>query len=588
MFQIKNEIQESFFSSILENQVTILRGDTGSGKSTNSMIWLVQEGFSIVSAQPRIINTHSLHEYCSRSIDCGFINGDRSTNTSAPGLFVTTGILQAKLLDPTFEPDFVAIDECHEFSQQQELCLALIKKRFESGWKTKLLIVSATLNDDEISSYFDGFTVGNVHMGGVKFPITEKHINNTEIMSVIKSHLIQGHRILMFLSGKPEIAEWEERIKRKQSVSEQCNNPEDEWNFEFKITPAHSEVENITNTIKDHGVPEIILSTDICAAGVTPENLQVVIDLGERKQVEETAGIWGLRPVECSRAELDQRKGRTGRVCPGWYYLASRTPYSERRQYPIPEIQRQNIQKLELDVRTVQQSCNNLSFVHQPNEDQVEQAINILSKWDLLDESGITDLGRQVARLPIDVNLARMLLEAQSLGCTRTVILATSIMAVGRFLNCPVSIVSDVRDCEIGALMQAYKKFINDHEARNSYRESLIKKNLFAIRDRVSKLEQVVKVSLSPDKNPDKYKQALATTMRRFKCTGTNTFGVAFRCPETGVIMNAERGSVVTCEYGDEVLGTPKIIKPRNGAREFTLLTMISKLEKESELTVSV
>jgi HrpA-like RNA helicase len=565
---------DNFVSKVLQNQITILRGDTGSGKSTNSMIQLVNASYRVVSAQPRIINTYSLHEYCSKSCKVGYRNGNNQLNTTAPGQFVTTGILVNMLLDPNFEPNFVAIDECHEFSQQQELCLALIKQRLANGWKTRVLIVSATLNDDEINSYFDGYSIGNIHMGGVKCPIVEHHLgNNKELFLSLKKHVSNGDRILIFLAGKGEIIELDHELKSYFEVEK----------INVRITHCHSEVDNIHDTIKDHGVSEIILSTDICAAGVTPENLQVVVDYGIKKEVSSVDGIWKISPTLCSQAELDQRKGRTGRTCDGTYYLVSDTSYSSRIKFPIPEIKRINVESLELSVRKINKSLRDLSFVHQPTEDAVNNAIKLLTNWNCISQDGtITNFGIEVSKLPLDTNLAVMLVKSLELGCVSTTILATSILGVGNFFKGDISVATNpVKDCDIATLMNLYKRFINNTQDRRDYQHELITKKLFQIKDNVTKLTQLISTNniVSKDSNPENYKQALATTMRKYRYVGGSRHGNNFRCMETGVIVTAERNSVVSSlNIDDEVVGIPRSIKPRNGGREFTVLTSISKL----------
>lgn len=560
-----------FVDKVLQKQVTILRGDTGSGKSTNSMIQLVNAGYRVISAQPRIINTYSLHEYCSKQCNVGYRNGNNQFNVTAPGQFVTTGILVNMLLDPAFEPDFVAIDECHEFSQQQELCLALIKQRLANGWKTRVLIVSATLNDDEINSYFNGYSIGNIHMGGVKFPITEHHLgNDRDLFLSLKKHIANGDRCLIFLAGKGEIAELDQELKSYFEIEK----------IKCRITHCHSEVDNIHDTIKDHGVAEIILSTDICAAGVTPENLQVVVDYGVKKEVSSVDGIWKISPTLCSQAELDQRKGRTGRTCNGTYYLVSDVPYSSRIKFPIPEIRRINVESLELSVRKIGKSLSDLSFVHQPSQESVANAIKLLTNWSCLDEYGnVTNFGIEVSKLPLDTNLAVMLVKSLELGCTNTTILATSIMGVGNFFKGNISVATNpVKDCDIATLMNLYKRFINNSQDRRDYQHELVSKKLFQIKDNVTKLSQLLNV-VSKDSNPENYKQALATTMRKYRYVGGSRYGNNFICLETGVIVTAERNSVVTnIEIDDQVVGIPRTIKPRNGGREFTVLTSISKL----------
>jgi HrpA-like RNA helicase len=560
-----------FVDKVLQNQITILRGDTGSGKSTNSMIQLVNAGYRVISAQPRIINTYSLHEYCSKQCKVGYRNGNNQLNTTAPGQFVTTGILVNMLLDPVFEPDFVAIDECHEFSQQQELCLALIKQRLANGWKTRVLIVSATLNDDEINSYFNSYSIGNIHMGGVKYPIHEHHLgNNTDLFLSLKKHISLGDRVLIFLAGKGEIIELDHELKSYFEIEK----------INVRITHCHSEVDNIHDTIKDHGVSEIILSTDICAAGVTPENLQVVVDYGIKKEVSSVDGIWKISPTLCSQAELDQRKGRTGRTCNGTYYLVSDTSYSSRIKFPIPEIKRINVESLELSVRKIGKSLSDLSFVHQPSDESIANAIKLLTNWNCISQDGtITNFGIEVSKLPLDTNLAVMLVKSLKLGCTNSVILATSILGVGNFFKGDISVATNpVKDCDIATLMNLYKRFINNSQDRRDYQHELVSKKLFQIKDNVTKLTQLIG-SVSKDSNPENYKVCLATTMRKYRYVGGSRYGNNFICLETGVIVTAERNSVVSSlQIDDEVVGIPRTIKPRNGGREFTVLTSISKL----------
>lgn len=568
------------FNLISSNsQFVILAGDTGSGKSTLSAVEAVkqiEDDVQFYSAQPRKINTVMLSQYCNVLADSkvfGYQNGDEtSIPSSAKGIFCTYGILVNKLQDSSFNPMFIALDELHEFSIEQELCLALIVKRVKEGTlSSKVLLVSATLSNDEIDNYLSEFKVDKIHLGGIKYPIQENVISTErQLLVKIEEHLLNKQRILVFLSGKGEIKSFKQLLSAHIAYDMETKLKD----YLFHVIEAHSQVDNLASKLEQYiGEPTLILSTDICEAGITPPALDVVVNMGKKKQVQvNSLGVNTLVEVNTSVAEDLQRKGRVGRTHPGIYYQFSTS--GDKLPYPVPAIRRESIDKVQLICRSNGLSANNLSFVHQPEINKVDEADGKLMRLECLhQDKSISDIGKKVVKLPMSVDLGRAFIEAEKNNCINELIGFIGVLEVGSPWKHgqPIKLHTDKSD-----VLNILLHLNNPDE---NYKESWINKIAKNIKLSINKLTEQFGVNHNPD-YVGKYEQVtkcLLYSFNKFEVLGYSRFGYQVQNDILGCI-SINRSSIVDVDSGDKVIGIPFVITPKNGGRAFTVLTQVSKV----------
>lgn len=561
------------------SQFVILAGDTGSGKSTRSAVEAVKSingnNVQFYSAQPRKINTVMLCQYCNVLAESklfGYQNGDEvNIPFNAKGIFCTYGILLSKLQENSFNPIYIGLDELHEFSIEQELCLALIVKRIKDGTLTsKILLVSATLSNDEIDSYLAEFAVDKIHLGGIKHPIEERTVSTErQLLMQLEQHLLNKQRILVFLSGKGEIEQFKQLINAHILYDMETKLKD----YPFHVIEAHSQVDNLAGKLEQFiGEPTLILSTDICEAGITPPSLDVVINMGKKKQVQvNSLGVNTLVEVNTSIAEDKQRKGRVGRTHPGVYYHFSTS--GDKLSYPIPAIRRESIDKVQLICRNNGLSANELAFVHQPDVSKVNNADAKLIQLECLHHDlSISDIGKKVVKLPMSVELGRAFVEAEKFDCVNELIGFIAVLEVGNpwKQGQPIKRHTDKSD-----VLNVLLHLTNPDD---NYKQSWINKIGKNIKLSIRKLTEQLGTFHTPNYQ-DKYEQVikcLLYSMKPFEVLGYSRFGYQVENEQFGCI-SINNSSIVDVDAGDTIIGIPFQITPKNGGRPFTVLTQVSK-----------
>jgi ATP-dependent helicase HrpA len=165
---------------------------------------------------------------------------------------------------------------------------------------------------------------------------------------------------------------------------------------------------------------------------VTIPDIDAVVDSGEERRTEVRDGVAGLDLAAISQADCLQRAGRAGRTRPGVYVLCSDLPLERRLQYPPAEIERSRLDQMVLRLKLAGLDATELEFFHQPDREALLAAKATLGRLGAFDEQGhVTKIGRRMSRLPVDVHLARMVVEAQRLGVLDDVLTIVACVQAG-------------------------------------------------------------------------------------------------------------------------------------------------------------
>lgn len=410
------DFYEKITKAVDENQVTIVAAETGAGKSTQIPQYLAEHGYSrVIVTQPRILAARNLcrrvrEEWAERNTeDSSEIIGyrtahERDDSGKTQILYCTDGLQLVRELTGigTLESQVLVLDEVHEWNENMEVLVAWAKKRAEEEPRFKVLIMSATFDEQSLADYFNATAV--LKIPGRHFPVKERTAK--DLLQELFTQLdTPGRNILTFLPGKSEIQAVGEALARKADAAG------------VPVLPLHSqlEAEDQQKVFGNYPNGKIILATNIAQTSITIDDIDMVVDSGLERRSEVKNGVEGLFISQTSQADCKQRAGRAGRTKPGEYVLAAFDtmpclPFEERPEYATPEILRKHIDRLTLRLASIGIDIEMLDFYHDPSKKAIKHAKYVLRALGALTLSGeVTGIGRAMERFPVESSYARML-----------------------------------------------------------------------------------------------------------------------------------------------------------------------------------
>ncbi len=415
------DFKDKICDAVDRNQVVILTAETGAGKSTQVPQYLAEHGYTrVIVTQPRILAARNLakrvrEEWAERNTeDSSEIVGYRTAHERDDSgrtriLYCTDGLQLVRELTGagTTNRQVLVLDEVHEWNENMEVLVAWAKRRAEEDPTFKVVVMSATLDDQSLAEYFNTDAV--IKVPGRHFEVTKRRGSDV-VDELFKQLEYPHHNILTFLPGKAEIQKVTEAIEEK---ARRAGVP---------IIPLHSqlEAEMQQKAFASYPYGKIILATNIAQTSVTIDDIDMVLDSGLERRAEVRSGVEGLFIAQISQADCLQRAGRAGRTKPGEYILAPYDvmpclPFDERPEYAIPEIMRTHIDRLTLRLASIGIDIEGLDFYHDPSHAAIKRAKHTLVSLGALTPRGdITNIGRAMERFPVESSYARMLVEAES------------------------------------------------------------------------------------------------------------------------------------------------------------------------------
>ncbi|CAL1329503.1 ATP-dependent RNA helicase HrpA [Candidatus Providencia siddallii] len=448
-----NQKKNVILELIKKNQVIIILGDTGSGKTTQIPKFCLEIGRGIKGiighTQPRRLSTCSVAERISVELKCklgeniGYkIRFKEKINSVTQVKLMTDGILLAELQKDKMlsKYDTIIIDEAHERTLNIDFILGYLRQLLTKRCDLKLIITSATIELEQFSNYFPKAPL--IEVSGRTYPIEVRYrpnkykTNNNYykvncIVDAIKELSSDGNGdILIFMCGEYEIfLVYNVLLKLKL--------------FNTKIIPLFASLSNEEqNIVFDvSSSRKIILSTNIAETSITIPSVKYVIDTGYAriKRYNYRKKINQLQIEQISQASANQRKGRCGRLSDGiCIRLYSEENFFSRPKFTDPEYLRSNLSSVILQMISIGfNNVNSLPFIDLPDKRNIRDGIKILEelnaiKLDTKNTSKyiLTDIGRQITKFSIDPKLGRIIVEAKKYNVLNEIIIIVSALSI--------------------------------------------------------------------------------------------------------------------------------------------------------------
>ncbi|GFY65643.1 ATP-dependent RNA helicase DHX8 [Trichonephila inaurata madagascariensis] len=446
------KLKDDLIKAVTDNQILIVIGETGSGKTTQMTQYLSEAGFTargkIGCTQPRRVAAMSVAKRVAEEFGCrlgqevGYtIRFEDCTSQETVIKYMTDGMLLREcLVDPDLKSyAVVMLDEAHERTIHTDVLFGLLKNAVKRRPELKLIVTSATLDAVKFSQYF--FEAPIFTIPGRTYPVEilytkepENDYLDASLITVMQIHLTEPPGdILLFLTGQEEIdTACEILYERMKSLGPEVP--------ELIILPVYSALPSEMQTRIFEPAPpgsrKVVIATNIAETSLTIDGIYYVVDPGFVKQnvYNSKTGMDSLVVTPISQAQAKQRAGRAGRTGPGKCYrlYTERSYRDEMLTTPVPEIQRTNLAHTVLQLKAM--GINDLlsfDFMDAPPPESLIMALEQLHSLSALDDEGLlTRLGRRMAEFPMEPNLSKMLIMSVHLACSEEILTIVSMLSV--------------------------------------------------------------------------------------------------------------------------------------------------------------
>ncbi|CAI0555466.1 unnamed protein product [Linum tenue] len=448
-------VRDELLQVIRENQIVVVVGETGSGKTTQLTQYLHEDGYTangiVGCTQPRRVAAMSVAKRVSEEMETelgdkvGYaIRFEDVTGKNTIIKYMTDGVLLRETLKDAELDKYrvIVMDEAHERSLNTDVLFGILKKVVAQRRDFKLIVTSATLNAQKFSDFFGSVPI--FHIPGRTFPVKTLYSKSPcedYVAAAVKQAMaihVQSPAgdILIFMTGQDEIeaACYSLAERMEQMAASTKDVPK------LLILPIYSQLPadlqaKIFQKAED-GARKCIVATNIAETSLTVDGIFYVIDTGygKMKVYNPRMGMDALQVFPVSQAAANQRAGRAGRTGPGTCYrLYTENAYlNELLPSPVPEIQRTNLGNVVLLLKSLKiENLLDFDFMDPPPQDNILNSMYQLWVLGALSNvGGLTDLGWKMVEFPLDPPLAKMLLMGEQLGCLNEVLTIVSMLSV--------------------------------------------------------------------------------------------------------------------------------------------------------------
>ncbi|MDT3279945.1 ATP-dependent RNA helicase HrpA [Shewanella sp. SP2S1-2] len=443
-------MRDDIARAIAGNQVVIIAGETGSGKTTQLPKICLELGLGcrgmIGHTQPRRLAARSvasrvaeeLHSPLGEVVGFKVRFADALKSDSYIKL-MTDGILLAELTsDRNLDQyDTIIIDEAHERSLNIDFILGYLKQILKRRPDLKVIITSATIDVERFSKHFNNAPI--IEVSGRTFPVETRYrplvqdsdadLDQIEgIFAAVDELVAEGlGDILIFMNGEREIRDTAEQLSRRNYR-------------DTEILPLYARLSygEQSKVFSSHRGRRIVLATNVAETSLTVPGIRYVIDPGTARISRYSYRTKVQRlPIEpISQASANQRQGRCGRVGPGiCIRLYDEADFNNRPAFTDPEILRTNLASVILQMLAIGLGdIGGFPFIEPPDPRHIRDGFLLLEELQAVESKHgklvLTPLGRNLAQIPVDPRLARMVVESQQLGCLNEVLVIAAGLSI--------------------------------------------------------------------------------------------------------------------------------------------------------------
>ena len=448
--------RDDIAAAIRDHQVVIVAGETGSGKTTQLPKICLELGRGVAGqighTQPRRIAARTVAERIAEELktDLGDVVGykvrftDKSGDNTAVKL-MTDGILLAEIgSDRNLRRyDTLIIDEAHERSLNIDFILGYLRQLLPRRPDLKVIITSATIDPERFAEHFKDARTGRpapiIEVSGRTYPVEVRYrpVNDAEAREEEDRDQVQAITdaigeleregpgdILVFLSGEREIRDTADALKGRPKTD---------------VLPLYSrlsaaEQHRVFEPSKSSQLRRVVLATNVAETSLTVPGIRYVVDPGtariSRYSLRTKVQRLPIEPI--SQASANQRKGRCGRVADGiCIRLYSQQDFESRPEFTDPEIQRTNLASVILQMAAARLGdVRKFPFVDPPDPRAITDGVRLLEELNAMERDALTETGRQMARLPVDPRIARMIIESGRQGCAREILVIAAALSI--------------------------------------------------------------------------------------------------------------------------------------------------------------
>lgn len=456
--------RDDIMELLRDHQVVIIAGETGSGKTTQIPKMLLQLGRGrrglIGHTQPRRLAARTVAERIADELDqqigqsVGYaIRFDDKVSPTTSVKLMTDGILLAEMQKDRYlnAYDTIIIDEAHERSLNIDFLLGYLKRLLPKRPDLKLVVTSATIDPERFAHHFrdsDGKPAPIIEVSGRTYPVEVRYrplveqVHTKDGVKELDKDMIDGvveacaelmregdGDILCFFASERDIRDCMEAIENKQ------------WRG-VEIVPLFGRLSNAEQhrVFAPHSGRRIVLSTNIAETSLTVPGIHYVVDTGLARisRYSTRTKVQRLPIEEISQASANQRSGRCGRVADGVAIrLYSQDNFDKRDAFTDPEILRTNLASVILQMISLRLGeIAEFPFIQPPDPKSIRDGLLVLQELGAIstnersDVPSLTAIGRDLARIPVDPRMARMLVEANRVGALDDVTVIVAQMTI--------------------------------------------------------------------------------------------------------------------------------------------------------------
>ncbi|KAI8799688.1 P-loop containing nucleoside triphosphate hydrolase protein [Cladochytrium replicatum] len=462
--------RDEFLKLIHNNQIVILVGETGSGKTTQIPQFLAydelpqQKRKMIACTQPRRVAAMSVAQRVADEMDVrlgdevGYsIRFEDCTSNRTVLKYMTDGmLLREAMTDPLMERySAIILDEAHERTLQTDILMGLIKEVCRQRPDLKVVVMSATLDAEKFQTYFSLDSEKKAPLlvvPGRTFPVEiyytakpERDYLEAAVRTVLEINQSEDPGdILVFLTGEEEIEDACRKI-RKDADTMHAASPQDIG--KLKVVPLYSTLppaqqQRIFEPAPGPAVPggapgrKVVVSTNIAETSLTIDGIVYVIDPGFAKQkvYNPRIRVESLLVSPISKASAQQRSGRAGRTRPGkCFRLYTENAFiKDLHEQTYPEILRSNLGTVVLQLKKLGiDDLVHFDFMDAPPPETLMRALELLNYLEALDDEGnLTKIGENMSEFPLDPQFAKMLMVGEKHACTNEILSIVALLSV--------------------------------------------------------------------------------------------------------------------------------------------------------------